>query len=152
MNRRDMLKIVGAGVVGAISPQGTDAASTQPTPPESKPAALPIERDGIQFWLQSGLQRLYPNSPVGGAEPLRLIVARNQKLSFQACFRNNKINSVRMRCQASGPGAAEARVRRVGFVPLRNLNTYVPTEEVEGVGHIPGLCPDPLYPEPSREQ
>src|SRR5688500_19302341 len=30
---------------------------------------------------------------------------------------------------------------------MRALNTYVPRDEVEGIGHIPGLCPDPLYPE-----
>ena len=30
---------------------------------------------------------------------------------------------------------------------MANLNTFVPREEIEGEGFIPGLCPDPLYPE-----
>jgi hypothetical protein len=47
------------------------------------------------------------------------------------------------------PGAEDWKpvVRRVGFVPLRSFNTYVPKDEIEGVGFIPGLCPDPLFPE-----
>ena len=30
---------------------------------------------------------------------------------------------------------------------MANLDTDVPLDEVDGVGHIPGLVPDPLYPE-----
>ncbi|NLF01199.1 MAG: DUF4091 domain-containing protein, partial [Anaerolineales bacterium] len=38
------------------------------------------------------------------------------------------------------------RVRQVGFVPVRHLNTPVLADpvDVEGLGHIPGFVPDPL--------
>jgi hypothetical protein len=112
------------------------------------PSAKPIERDGLRFWLESSLKRVYPTSPPGSAALLQMVSGRNQKLSFQVCFRNGTTNSARVRCDVDAIAGRPARVRRVGFVPLRNLNTYVPTEELEGVGHVPGLCPDPLYPEP----
>ena len=43
----------------------------------------------------------------------------------------------------------EDELHRVGFVPFRNFNTYTPADELEGVGYLPGMCPDPLYPEPT---
>jgi hypothetical protein len=118
---------------------------TPATNPTSTPK--PIEREGIQFWLESSLKRVYPTSSPGSAAPLGMVSGRNQKLSFQVCFRNGTTNSARVRCDVDAIAGRAAHVRRVGFVPLRNLNTYVPTEELEGVGHLPGLCPDPLYPE-----
>ena len=45
---------------------------------------------------------------------------------------------------------------RVGYVPVRHLNAETPASEQDGVGHIPGYVPDPLFDEnamalPSRE-
>jgi hypothetical protein len=39
------------------------------------------------------------------------------------------------------------QVRRVGFVPQHNYTADTPQEELDGLGHIPGLVPDPLFPE-----
>ena len=78
---------------------------------------------------------------------MRLLTARAARLSFQACFRNDKTNSVIVRCEVLGADDCKPVVRRVGFVPLRAFNTYVPKDELEGVGFLPGLCPDPLFPE-----
>ncbi len=39
------------------------------------------------------------------------------------------------------------RVRRVGYVPLAHFSTETPPEELEGLGYLPGLAPDPLFPE-----
>jgi hypothetical protein len=145
MNRREMLKsLAGAGAVAAGSFPLSRALAERAQPSDS-PRAL--EHDSMQFWLASSLARIYPNSSPGGAEPLELLAARNQKLSFQACFRNLKTNSVKVSCRISDAAGCDARVRRVGFVPMRSLDTYLPAGEIDGVGHIPGLCPDPLYPE-----
>jgi hypothetical protein len=135
-----MASVLSQAVAGSVDDSAVaNEVATQPAPP--------LERDSIQFWLESSLKRVYPNSPAGGAGPLHLLAGRNQKVSFQVCFRNTKTNSVRIGCEVTGFPDNKARVRRVGFVPLRNLNTYVPADEVEGIGQIPGLCPDPLFPE-----
>jgi hypothetical protein len=146
MNRREMIKMMGsAGAMSAISLVSPSMAAGQDAPGPGD--AKSLDKDSIQFWLETSLKRVYPNSPPGSAKPLELLAARNQKLSFQVCFRNLKTNSVKMQCEVSDAGGCSARVRRVGFVPMRALNTYVPEKEVEGIGQIPGLCPDPLFEE-----
>lgn len=145
MNRREVLQaIMGTGAVGLLNSTGDgDVPAIEP---QQQP---PVTRDGLRFWLETSLRRVYPTSPPSGGAPLSLISARNARLSFQACFRNDRINSVIVRCKVVGADDCSPRVRRVGFVPMRALNTYVPTDEVEGIGHIPGMCPDPLFPEPT---
>jgi len=148
MNRRQALKAMASGgALAALSPFG-GADVTVAAKADDQASRKPLERNDIEFWLETSLKRVYPNSLAGDAAPLSLLAARNQKISFQACFGNRKINSVRMRCEVIGaPDGWGVRVRRVGFVPFRNFNTYTPADELEGVGHLPGMCPDPLYPE-----
>lgn len=139
--------MAGGGALAALSLHAPGVAAAAAEVADAA-AANPLERDNVQFWLETSLKRVYPNSAAGDAGPLKLLSARNQRLSFQACFGNGKTNSVRMRCDVSGaPDGWEVQVRRVGFVPLRNLNTYTPADELEGIGHIPGMCPDPLFRE-----
>src|SRR5205823_11003807 len=38
-------------------------------------------------------------------------------------------------------------VRRVGYAPLSHHDTDTPIEELDDVGQIPGLDPDPLFPD-----
>ena len=63
-----------------------------------------------------------------------------------------------MVCRTSGePAAIHAsvdapvgvvvRVRRVGYVPMAHFTTDVPESDIDGIGHLPGLVPDPLFPE-----
>lgn len=145
MNRRDVLKsFVGAGAATLLTPTQASAQTHAATQP-----ATPLLKEGLAFWLETSLNRVYPNSPVGNAQLRQLPTPRNARLSLQACFRNDRINSVIVRCEVLGADDLNPRVRRVGFVPLPNLNTYVPADEVEGIGQIPGLCPDPLFPEPT---
>jgi hypothetical protein len=145
MNRREAIKrITGAGTLGVLS-LGVQAENRGPA--GDTPRREAIQKNEIKFWLETSLKRVYPNSPPGNAQLSPLLTARNARLSLQACFRNEKTNSVMLRCDVVGADDCQPVVRRVGFVPLRNLNTYVPKEEIEGVGFIPGLCPDPLFPE-----
>lgn len=106
-----------------------------------------IEKNQLQFWLETSMKRVYPNSLPEGRKRLRLIAAKNEQLSFQVCFRNLSTDSAQVSCEISGADPFDVQVRRVGFVPMKQLNTYVPKEDIEGIGFIPGLCPDPLYPE-----
>ena len=137
-NRRDIIRGLAAGSFAAL---GSHAQA------EDAPAV--VSRDGLRFWLETSLRRVYPTSPPGASTSLEILTARNERISFQACFQNGKANSAIVRCEVLDADGWGARVRRVGFVPMAALNTYVPTEEVEGIGFIPGLCPDPLYPEPT---
>lgn len=147
MNRREAIKqIAGAGTLSVLSLTAHGENSNKENSKETRRSEA-LEKNEIKFWLETSLKRVYPTSPPGSAQPLSLLAARNEKISFQACFRNLKTNSVRMRCEVVGAEDCKAQVRRVGFVPLRNFNTYVPKDELEGIGFIPGLCPDPLYPE-----
>jgi len=157
MNRRDAMKaIAGAACTTALASKAnsqenqtlTSASETE------KSAASPvshINKGGIEFWLTTSLQRVYPTSTAqdSGAVPgpLHLKSGRNYRLSFQACYRNLETSSAQMECQALAPDGIEVTVRRVGFVPMQQLDTYVPLSELEGIGKIPGLCPDPLYPD-----
>ncbi|MBA4147435.1 MAG: hypothetical protein H0X66_04915 [Verrucomicrobia bacterium] len=146
MNRREAIKtITGAGALSALSIGATQGET--PVASRENPASKAIEQNEMKFWLETSLKRVYPTSPAGSSQLAPLLTARAAKLSFQACFRNEKINSAIVKCEVVGADDLKPVIRRVGFVPMRNINTYVPTEEVEGIGFIPGLCPDPLFPE-----
>src|SRR5688500_18435241 len=106
MNRREALKamaVAGAAAAGAIPALGasqTGAATTKPA--GTADAEKPLEREDIQFRLETSLKRVYPTSLAGSAQALQLLAGRNQKLSFQACFGNRKTNSVRVKCDVAG--------------------------------------------------
>ncbi|OJW08501.1 MAG: hypothetical protein BGO49_12470 [Planctomycetales bacterium 71-10] len=140
MNRRDAIRgLALAGALGKV--EGAPRASGAEGP-------KPLERDGLRAWLETSLRRVYPTSPPREAPALEMLAARNERLSLQACFRNLETNSAIVRCDVSAPEGWGVRVRRVGFVPMQHLDTYTPKEELEGIGFIPGLCPDPLYDDP----
>jgi hypothetical protein len=101
----------------------------------------------IPCWLASSLTRLFPASPVGGAQTLALLAARGERTSFQACLRNPTISALKARIVVSAPDDVRITVRRVGYVPMLHHNTETEAAELDGVGHIPGMVPDPLFPE-----
>ena len=113
---------------------------------------LTVEPDGkpgmkVQFWLESSLKRVYPKSEPGSAKPLEILAPRNGQVSFQACLRNDSVNELRPTCTVTGADDLKIQVRRVGYVPMAHGTTDTPPEELEGANFIPGLVPDPLYPE-----
>ncbi|HWR13570.1 MAG TPA: DUF4091 domain-containing protein [Terriglobales bacterium] len=101
----------------------------------------------VTVWLESSLKRVYPASPPATERKLNLVSARNQTLSFQAVIRNRTIQKLRLQCEVSAPAGISVKVRRVGYVPLPHRTTGVDDAETEGLGYIPGLVPDPLFPE-----
>jgi len=113
-----------------------------------------IEREGkpgqrLFFWLESSLRRVYPRSKPGAERALELLAPRNAQVSFQACLRNDGPGTVTADCSVADTGDLGVRVRRVGFVPMVHATTDTPASELEGGDHIPGLVPDPLFPEAS---
>lgn len=105
-----------------------------------------IKQSGVSVWLESSLSRVYPSSEEKDRD-LKLLSPRNAKKSFQVCVRNLTIEAVPVEVGVLGPDGLGVRVRRVGYVPLRHFNTGTQTDELEGVGHVPGLVPEPLFDE-----
>lgn len=110
------------------------------------PAAYTNEVQRVSFWLESSLNRVFPDSAPGDRR-LSQITARNARCSFQACLRNDRSWPIDVQCSVTGADDLDIKMRRVGYVPQWNFTADVPKGELDGLGHVPGLVPDPLYPE-----
>jgi hypothetical protein len=106
---------------------------------------------GTKAWIETSLHRVFPNSPTGANSNLNLLAARNQKLSFQACLRNGTAARLHVECKVEENSDLQVRVRRVGYVPTPHRTTDVDISEGDGVPYIPGMVPDPLFPEQSAD-
>lgn len=91
--------------------------------------------------------RHYPNSALPAKKLASVDAALNERFSFQVALRADFAQNVKV--TLSGPEGWELRVRRVGYVPVPHHNTPVLPDplETEGLGHIPGFSPDPLFDE-----
>ena len=101
----------------------------------------------IKCWLSDSLTRWFPLSKPSGQKLLRLDAARGERVSFQANLFLENPGPVDVSLTAQGPKDVEVTVRRVGCVPVPHHNTEIPAEVLDGVGHIPGYVPDPLFEE-----
>ncbi len=102
----------------------------------------------MQAWLSSSLVRHYPSSPPREQAMMTFHAARRERVSFQAAFRTEEKNAeITAVVQAQEPLVAQ--VRRVGYVAMPHRNTETPDEETDGLGHLPGYVPDPLFPSPT---
>jgi hypothetical protein len=98
----------------------------------------------IHTWLCDSLVRVFPWSRPSRSR-LRLDVARGERFSFQAAAIIDKQTLIQVRLDC--PPGIHATIRRVGFVPLLCRTPDTPPDEIEGYDHIPGLVPDPLFPD-----
>lgn len=97
-------------------------------------------------WLATSSVRHYPATPAQPPAPLTLDAALNEHVSFQVAVRLEEAERHPVRVVAEGPPGWSIRVRRVGYVPMRHHNTPI-DEDTDGIGHIPGYVPDPLFDE-----
>jgi len=102
----------------------------------------------METWLSSSLVRNYPGSKPRRRKILTLDAARGESVSFQVGFRSDD-TELRVTAVHNAPDPLSVEVRQVGYVPLLHHTTLTPPEELDGIGHIPGLVPDPLLPEAS---
>jgi hypothetical protein len=105
----------------------------------------------VQLWLETSLHRIFPNSPAGERKQLDLLAARNGTYAFQACVRNMSTKALHVQCRVKGVTDLNVTVRRVGYVPMPHRTTGVDISEEDGIGYIPGLVPDPLFPDTSAD-
>lgn len=103
----------------------------------------------LSTWLAPSSLRFYPRSPARRSLPLALEGALNEQLSFQVCLRLDGADPRKVRLEVDGPADWGLRLRRVGYVPVRHLNTGAAPGrlEVEGREFLPGYAPDPLFDE-----
>jgi hypothetical protein len=107
-----------------------------------------LRRTGdVTVGLASSLQRIFPRLCAAGIpSPEGVTLPRGGIGSFQAWVRNEGIEAIEVSAHAEAPNGIEAGVRSVGLVPMAHHNTDTPTDQLDGVGHLPGLVPDPLLP------
>ncbi len=100
------------------------------------------------FWLCDSLTRNFPATRPVNRPRLSLEAGQGERVSAQVCVRlpGEQARKVRVLVTPGGKGI-RARVRRVGYVPMWHVNTSTPVRERDGVRHLPGLCPDPLFVE-----
>ncbi|AGA31408.1 DUF4091 domain-containing protein [Singulisphaera acidiphila] len=124
--------LVGAGVAGRA-----EEAST----------AKSVGNEGakVSFWLETSLKRIFTNTAPGAGD-LQLIAARNGKIAFQVGFRNERTQPVHIECKLEGADDLKPQVRFVGLVPMPHFTPGTPRSDLEGLGSLPGLVPDPLWP------
>jgi len=99
----------------------------------------------MDIWLESSLNKVFPQSPVLKNDMMSLLAARNSKISFQVAFHNQMKDQTQINCSVDG-GDIHAQVRYVGLVPFQHFNTDINKEEIDGIGYLPGMLPEPLYP------
>ena len=102
----------------------------------------------LQSWLAT-LERYYPRDTRRSSDDPRLDLALNERGSFQLVMRDPDTERQPVIVQATGPEGWGVRVRRVGYVPVRHLNTPVLRDplETDGLDQVPGYVPDPLFDE-----
>lgn len=100
----------------------------------------------VQLWLATSLERVFPQTKPG-SQQLELLAARNGTVSFQVCIRNDRVYPLRTDGAIEGAEGLKPRTRYVGLVPMLHFTPTTDPAELDGVGFLPGLVPDPLYPE-----
>lgn len=101
----------------------------------------------MKTWVLSSFHRVYPSTPPARSVASVADVARGERFSFQVALRHEGAEPLSVRVASSAPVGWRTRIRRVGYVPIRHLNTETPDSEIEGRGAIPGYGPDPLFDE-----
>jgi hypothetical protein len=101
--------------------------------------------DRVAFWLETSLKRVFPTSAPGSTN-LHLLAARNTRNAFQACLQNRSTRALYVDCKVVGADDLKPQVRLVGFAPVWHHTPHTSDAELDGIGKIPGLVPDPIWP------
>ncbi len=99
----------------------------------------------VWCWLSSSMERVYKGSLPQPVHSIHLDLGRCDRGSFQANIRKDAGEPAPLTVEADAPDGIELRIRRVGYVPVPHFGTATEDDELEGIGHIPGFVPDPLF-------
>lgn len=101
----------------------------------------------IEARLTDTLRRVYPCTRLDELARLGIVpIPRNGAASFQIAIHNATPEPIRVSASVVSSDELAATIRRVGLVPMRHHNTATPRNHLDGVGHVPGFVPDPLFP------
>lgn len=109
-------------------------------------------KHGISAWIEGSRTRIYPATLPNGSildRARSVALPRNGFASCQLGVRNETDRPIRVEVEAAAPPQLQAHVRRIGYVTVAHHSTDTPMSFLEGLGSVPGLVPDPLFPEPS---
>ena len=107
----------------------------------------PASAQTPKIWLEDSLHRVFPGtSPVARSE-IEVLSARNATVAFQAAVRNEETQRLRAVCRVMGADNITVNIHRVGYVPMPHRDTDIPLKLAENGGPLPGMVPDPLFPE-----
>ncbi|HEY0669406.1 MAG TPA: DUF4091 domain-containing protein [Sphingobacteriaceae bacterium] len=145
-NRRSFLKKVAIGSMGiSVMPHSfVESAVISKSKAELVPAIA--EDQELSCWLETSLNRIFPQSPPKQVASFELLAARNSRVSFQVGFRNNTLKVKKVDCSMEGADNLKPLIRHVGMVPMNNFTPLTRVEELDGTGYLPGFVPDPLMP------
>ena len=96
----------------------------------------------VACWLQTSLQRVYPTSPAGDQCTLSFVRPQSPRVVPGLPGQPRPWHSMSV-ARSRGPPGCDVLVRRIGYVPQWHATIDTPTEELDGVGLVPGLVPDP---------
>ena len=100
----------------------------------------------LRAWLTPPTQRIYPAQPPDDRATLRLLTPRNARAAFQVGVWSETLVDCTVSAGVPSEAGAGCRIRRADLVPLPHVATDTPRDELDGVGYVPGLVPDPLVP------
>lgn len=100
----------------------------------------------MNVWLETSLKRIFPQSPARTSNEIELTTARAARISFQVGFHSNMKDQTHISCSIENAEELNPQIRFVGLVPVQGFTTDVRKEELDGLGYLPGLVPEPLYP------
>ncbi len=103
----------------------------------------------LHIWTSGPYVRHFPHTPPQSTRLSEVEVALNEFFHFQVAMRLEDEERQVIRVSASGPDGWSVRVRRVGYVPVPHHNPPLEPQPADrdGIGHIPGYVPDPLFDE-----
>lgn len=99
----------------------------------------------VSLWLETSLKRVFPGSKPGSSQ-LELLAARNGRIAFQACLRNDRAAVLNGECKVTGSDDLRPQVRLVRCVPMPHFTPGTASKELDGLEFLPGLVPDMLWP------
>ena len=129
-----------AGILTVVATTGSAVVQVS-----RSPLIVGDSKSSVAFWLDTSLKRIFPTTEPSGTN-LSLLAARNSRISFQACAQNRGTAATYIDCKVVEADDLKPRVRLVGFAPVWHHTVGTKTNELDGVGKIPGLVPDPLWP------
>ena len=89
----------------------------------------------------------FPAVPLPARGLAKIDAALNERFSFQLAVKTDA--DAKVAVSASVPDGWNVRIRRVGLVPMQHHNSNMSANplDLDGMGSIPGLVPDPLFDE-----